>query len=210
MEDDDFLSPEELAAALHIPVVCYYAYYNTTGEITAVSNSLLDNSDLFLQISYEMFEKFVMGREQFKDWVVNRTKNSSNEFGVEIVSKINQSQTFRNNMFEQINSTPTEDTELTVHWDQYNKKWIFIISDSARQRVYDNEIGTKHLSFFVTYASSFNFLIRTIDISIGQLIADKVEIPFQSDKELKIKNINLSTKHVFDNYALVIWKEYEQ
>lgn len=210
MEDEDFLSPEELEAALYIPIPCYYAYYNNSGEIIAVSNSLLDSNDLFLQISYEMFEQFVMGKEQFKDWVVNRTKNSSNEFGVEIVSKINQSQTFRNNMFEQINSVPTEDTELTVHWDQYNKKWIFIISDTARQRVYDKEIGTKHLSFFVTYASSFNFLIRTIDITLDQLIADKVEIPFQNDNELKIKNINLSTKHVFDNYALVIWKEYEQ
>ena len=210
MEDNDFLSPEELEAALYKPVPCYYAYYNTTGEITAVSNSLLNNDDSFLQISYEMFEQFVMGKEQFKDWVVNRTRNSSNEFGVEIVNKINQSRTFKNNMFEQIKSEPTDDTEITVHWDQYNKKWIFIMSDNARQRVYDNEIGTKHLSFFVTYSSSFNFLIRTIDIPVASLIFDKVEIPFQSDRELKNKNINLSTKHVFDNYALVIWKEYEQ
>jgi hypothetical protein len=210
MEDEDFLSPEELEAACYIPIPCYYAYYNSTGEITAVSNSLLDNADSFLQISYEMFEQFVLGKEQFKDWVINRTKNSSNEFGVDLVSKINQAHTFRNNMFEQINSMPTEDTELTVHWDQYNKKWIFIISDNARQRVYDKEIGTKHLSFFITYASSFNFLIRNIDIALDQLVADKVEIPFQSDKELEIKNIKLSTKHVFDNYALMIWKEDEQ
>jgi hypothetical protein len=208
--EDDCLSPEELEAATRKIIPCYYAYYNTLGEITAVSNGLLDRSDLFLQISYEVFEQFVMCREQFKDWVVNRTKNSANEFGVEIVSKANQARTFRNNMFERIASTPTDDSEIIVHWDQYNKKWIFVMSNSARQRVYDNEIGTKNLSFFITYASSFNFLIRSVDIQISQLVSDKVEIPFQSDKELKIENINLSTRHVFDNYALSVWKEYEQ
>ena len=211
MEDNDCLSPEEIEAATKKIIPCYYAYYNNTGEITAVSNTLLDNSETFLQISYEIFEQFVMGREHFKDWVVNRTKNSANEFGVEIVSKINQARTFKNNMFEMItNNKITDDTELTIHWDQYNKKWIFIISDYARQRIYDSEIGTKVLNFFITYSLSFNFLIRTIEIPIDQLISDKVEIPFQSDKELEIGKINLSTKHVFDNYSLVIWKEYEQ
>ena len=212
MEDEeDYLSPEEIEAATRKIIPCYYAYYNATGEITAVSNTLLDNADTFLQISYEVFEQFVMGREYFKDWVVNRTKNSANEFGVEIVSKSDQAHTFRNNMFEMITSNAiTDNTELTIHWDQYNKKWIFIISDYARQRIYDNEIGTKTLNFFVTYSSSFNFLIRTIEIPINQLISDKVEIPFQSDKESDISNINLSTKHVFDNYSLAIWKEHEQ
>jgi hypothetical protein len=210
MEDEeDYLSPEEIEAATRKIIPCYYAYYNATGEITAVSNTLLDNADTFLQISYEVFEQFVMGREYFKDWVVNRTKNSANEFGVEIVSKSDQAHTFRNNMFERI-TTNADDAELTVHWDQYNKKWIFIISDIARQQVYDNEIGTKTLNFFVTYSSSFNFLIRIIEIPINQLISDKVEIPFQSDKESDISNINLSTKHVFDNYSLAIWKEHEQ
>ena len=206
---DDCLSPEELEAATKKVIPCYYAYYNEDGEITDVSNSLLDNKNTFLQISYEIFEKFVTVQERLSDWVVSRTKNSTNEAGVEIVSKLNQARTFKNNMFERINAEPNDETEIIIHWDRYNKKWIFVMSDSARQRVYDNKIGTKNLNFFITYASSFNYLIRTIDITVDQLVHDKVEIPFQSDKELTIDNINLSTKHVFDNYALVVWKEHE-
>lgn len=210
MEDEDFLTPEELEASTKKVIPFYYAYYNDDGELTDVSNSLLENKDKFLQISHEVFEQFITGKEQFSNWVVNRTKNATNEFGIELVSKINQSLTFKNNMFERINKPPTDDTEVTVHWDQYHRTWIFVMSDAARQRVYDNEIGTKTLSFFITYASSFDLLIRTIDIQVSSLIYDKVEIPFESDKELKINNINVSTKHAFDNYALVVWKEYEQ
>lgn len=211
MEDEDFLSPAEIAEATKQIIPCYYAYYNNdTGEITDIAGCLLENKDTFLQISYEVFDRFMSGQEQFRDWIVTRTKNAANEFGVEIVSKLHQTQTFKNNMFERIIVKDANNTDITVHWDQYNKKWIFIMSDAARQLVYDRRVGTKKLNFFVTYESSFNFLIRTIDIPIEHLISDKVEVTFISDKEAEFGNINLSTKHVFDNYALVQWKtEYE-
>lgn len=211
MEDEDFLTPEQIAEATRVIVPTYYVYYdNNTGDIVSVSNAMLSDFESFTSfpISFEVYDKFVTGQEQFKDWVVTRTKNSSNEFGVEIVSRLEQSIIFKNSMFEVVDESD-QDSDVTIHWDGYNKKWIFILSDEARQKVYDKKVSTKVLNFFITYNKSFNSLIRLIDISLDQLTIDKVEIPFASEIETKIKNINLSTKHAFNTYALKVW-DYEQ
>lgn len=209
-DEEDVLTPEQIAAATAKVIPEYYAYYDgTNGDILSVSNTRLDNLDNFFPISYEVYEQFVTGQEQFKDWVVNRTKNSTNEFGVEIVSRIEQTITFRNNMFEVIEENDIDQADLVVHSDCFNKKWIFILSDTARQKVYDNKIATKNLNFFITYSKSFNFLIRTINIPLNQIMLDKVEVDFETTQELKIETIKLSTKHTFDSYKLVVW-EYKQ
>jgi hypothetical protein len=205
-EIEDCLSPEEIEAATRKVVPTYYAYYDKLGNITAVSNQLLPDSETFIQITYEIFENFVTCREIFSDWVVNKTKNSSNEFGVELVRRSQQASTFKNNMFEIIQDMPTADTEVTVHWDGYYKRWIFVLSDEARQRIYDNEIGSKVLTFYVVYEHLFDFLIRTIEIPITNLIADKVIIPFEYAIESEYNKINISTKSVFSSYGISIWR----
>lgn len=205
-EYEDCLSPEEIEAATRKVVTTYYAYYDKVGNITAVSNQLLEEHDTFIQITYEIFENFVTCREIFSNWVVNKTKNSSNDFGVELVLRSQQSATFKNNMFEIIQEIPDEDPEVTVHWDGYYKRWIFVLSDKARQRIYDNEIGSKVVTFYIAYEHSFDFLIRTIEIQIESLIADKVIIPFAHKIEEEYSKINVSTRSVFGSYNISIWR----
>lgn len=205
-EIEDCLSPEEIEAATRKIVPSYYAYYDNAGNITAVSNELLTEHEHFIQITYEIFENFVTCREIFGDWVVNKTKNSSNELGVELVLRSQQASTFKNNMFEIIQNTPEEETEVVIHWDGYYKRWIFIITDAARQRIYDNEIGSKVLTFYVTYNHAFEFLIRTIEIPIENLISDKVIVPFEHTSEEEYNNIGISTKSVFRSYGISVWR----
>jgi hypothetical protein len=205
-EIEDRLSPAEIEAATREVISIYYAFYDNQGNITAVSNEIIAGHEHFIQISYEIFENFVTCREIFSNWVVNKTKNSSNELGVELVQRSLQASTFKNNMFEIIQDMPTEDTEVTVHWDGYYKCWIFLISDEARQQIYDNKIGSKVLTFYVVYEHLFDFLIRTIEIPIGNLIADKVIIPFEHAVEEKYNKINISTKSVFGSYGISIWR----
>jgi hypothetical protein len=205
---DDGLSPEDLVniARLSIKPV-YRAYFNLdSGDILAVSNEIRDEYDHGIIIPYEQFESFVIGREQLKDWAVIKTKNPDNEYGVDLVQKEFQGQTFRNHMFEWIVDKPNKQTEMIVHWDEHKQHWIFMISDSARQRYYDKKITTKVIKFFITLNTDLDFLIRTIDIDLKSLVADKVVVPFQTNIETQLDIISISSKTVFDSYGLKVWK----
>lgn len=208
-EIEDGLSPEDLAniARLSIKPV-YRVYFNLeTGEILAVSNEVCPEYDYSITIPYEQFDAFVIGRENLKDWAIVKTNTPDNEYGVELIQKEFQGYTFRNNMFEWIIDSPTESTEMIVHWDEFNRQWTFIISDDARAKFYDGKITTKLIKFFITLENDFDFLIRTIAIELKSLIADKVVVPFETNLESRIDRISISSKTVFDSYGLKIWKD---
>jgi hypothetical protein len=208
-EIEDGLSPEDLAniARLSIKPI-YRVYFNLeSGEILSMSNEIRPEYDHFITISFDQYDALASGREEFKNWTVIKTQNPGNEYGVELVQKEFQGHTFRNNMFEWIVNAPSELTELVVHWDEFNKQWIFIISDLARQRYYERKITTNIVKFFITLENDFDFLIRTIDIELKSLIADKVVIPFTTTLETQIDKISISSKTVFESYGLKVWKD---
>lgn len=210
MEDiDDGLSPEDLANIARLSVTpIYRLYFNIqSGEILCISNEIRHEYDHFIKISFEQYEALASGREQFKDWSVIKTKTIDNEYGVELVQKEFQGHTFKNNMFEWIVNPPTKSTELTVHWDEYNAQWTFIISDIARQKIYDGKIATPKVKFFITLKNDLDFLIRTVDIELPSLVTDKVIVPFTTMLETRIDRISISSKTVFDSYGLKIWKD---
>jgi hypothetical protein len=189
----------------------FYLYYDmTTGNLLALTNEKQTGYDYELIVPYEIYDKFVSGREQFKDWVVVRTKNPDVASGMEIVPRNEQEIYFKNNVFEWIKDKPTEDTELSIHWAEFEKMWIFLISDSARQRLYDKEITKYEIVFFVTLESDFDFLVRTIKFNISDLILDKVCIPFEKSLEYKIDKISISTRAIFSSYGLSVWKDEEK
>lgn len=207
-EIDDGLSPEDLANIARISFKPIYRIYFDleTGELLAASNEHRPEYDHSIVVPYEQYDALVSGQEQFKDWAVVKTKNPGNEYGVDLVQKEFQGQVFRNHMFEWIVNPPTKTTELVVHWDEYNKQWIFIISDSARKKFYDKKITTRVIKIFITLKNDLDFLIRTIDIELTSLIADKVVVPFDTNLESQINKISVSSKTVFDSYGLKVWK----
>jgi len=209
MEDiEDGLSPEDYAniARLSIKPI-YRIYFNLdSGEILALSNEILTEYEHSIITTYEQFESFIIGREQLKDWKVIKTNNQDNEYGVDLVQQAFQGQTFKNHMFEWITDTPTKKTDMVVHWDEYKKHWTFMISEHARQQYYDKKITTKVVKFFITLKTDLDFLIRTIDIDLKSLVADKVIVPFETNLESQLDRISISSKTVFDSYGLKIWK----
>lgn len=205
----DCLSPEEIEAATRKVVPAYYICYDVAGNITSATN-MLPTEGSYLQVSYSIFEKFATGAELFTNWVVSKTGNSSNNDGVDVVPKAQQSITFRNNMFEWVKEEPDSNTEVTIHWDQHNKKWLMYVSPEAKNKIYNAGIGSKTLVFYVTAESRFDQLIRIIEININELLTGHVEIPFVYDIERNIDNINLATKSVFKTYGLKIWREIKE
>jgi len=188
-------------------VPTYYLYYDLeSGNLLAFTNERQTKYDHELVVNYETYDKFVSGRELFKDWIVIRTKNPDNASGVDLVHRIEQEIYFKNNMFEWIKHEPTADTEFTIHWAEGEKQWIFLLSDSARQRIYDKEIKNYELTFFVTLETDFDFLIRTIKFKTSGLLGDKVCIPFEHDLEMQIDKISISTRTVFESYGIKAWK----
>jgi hypothetical protein len=203
----DGLSAEDLANIARLTAKHTYRIYFDleSGELLAASNELKSEYDHNLIISYDQYEALV-STGNFKEWVVTKTNTIDNEYGVELIRKEFQGQAFRNHMFEWINDSPKKNTELTVHWDEHNQQWIFIISDDARQKYYDRKITTKIVKIFITLQNDLDFLIRTIDIEIKSLVADKVIVPFITNLESQIDKISVSSKTVFDSYVLKIWK----
>ena len=212
MDDiEDCLSPEELAAAFAPTIQTYRCYFDIkTGTILAISNEASTQYEHGVVIDYALYEKFVTGQEQFKDWAVTRTKNPDSESGLEIVPIIKQELFFKNNMFEWITDKPTKKTELTIHWSPNENMWIFLISNKVRQQYYDNVYPMEILTFFITLETDFDFLVRTITINIKDLVLDKVCVPFITSTEEKIDNISISTKSLFSSYGLTIWKQTEE
>ena len=205
---EDGLSPADLANIARLSVKpVYRIYFNLeTGELLAASNQVCPEYDYSLIVQYEQYEAFVSGKEEFKNWSAVKTKTFDNEYGVELVQKEFQGHSFRNNMFEWIIDLPTTSTELIVHWDEFNNQWIFIMSNGARQKVYDKKISTKIVKFFITLEHDFDFLIKTIDIELHDLLSDKVVVPFTTTLETQIDKISISSKTVFDSYGLKVWK----
>lgn len=186
-----------------------YAYFDIdTGNLLAFSNELRSEYEYKLEVTKEQYHIFVSGIEKFSDWVVCRTKNVDYEF--ELVQKENQSILFKNNMLEKILNVPDIDTELTIHWDAFKKAWVFIITDEFRQRIYDQDrisgIGYKNVEFYITVANEPNMLIQKVIIDIKQLIQDKTVIPFISERETDIKQINIFTRNPFFSYSIQEWK----
>jgi len=212
MEDiEDCLTPEEIAAAMAPMVQTYRCYFDIkTGDIWAISNEENSQYESGIVIDYPLYEKFVTGVEQFKDWVVTRTKNPDSESGLELVPRMQQELFFKNNMFEWITAKSTKKTELTVHWSPNENMWIFLISNKVRQQYYDNKYPMETLTFFITLETDFDFLVRTITINIKDLVLDKVCVPFITTVEEKIDKISISTKSLFSSYGLTIWNKTEE
>ena len=190
-----------------------YAYFDiSTGNLLAFSNELRSEYEYKLEVSRELYHQFVSGIEKFSDWVVCRTKNVDYEF--ELVQKENQSILFKNNLFEKILNIPNIDTELTIHWDAFNKVWIVIITDEFRQHIYDENqisgIRYKDVEFYITLANEPNMLIQKIIIDIENLIQDKTVIPFVSEYESDIKKINIFIKNPFFSYGIREWKQQNE
>ena len=187
-----------------------YAYFDiATGNLLAFSNELRTEYEYKLEVTKEQYHLFVSGIEKFTDWVICRTKNVDHEF--ELIQKEQQHIVFKNNLLEKIIKSTDDIPELTIHWDAFNKVWIFIITDEFRQRIYDENlksgISYKDAEFYITIANEPNFLLQTVIIDIKQLIQDKTVIPFASTYESYIEKINIFTRNPFFSYGIQEWRE---
>jgi len=182
---------------------CFIHYDKKTGEIFSASNEL-NKSYSTIEINETEYSKFLNGEEKFCDYQVGYVRTADNQTVLAVSPRANQGYTFKNNVFEWIIDPPNKKTELTVTWDNVTSQWIFSLSDACKERLEEN-VSNELLPFFVMLANDFDFLIRTISISMQDLYAFKeIKKPFESRLEKDITKISIASSIVFQSYGLKI------
>jgi hypothetical protein len=184
---------------------CYYAYYDKpTGSILSITNEKTKTYKHSTEISYDVYERLVSGKEKFTDYVVGHLKTDDGQTILTIIPKTDQAYVFKNTMFEWISNKPNKKTELIVEWNFSKKAWDFSLSSKAKDRVRSTLVD-ENLLFFVVLESDLNFLIRTIVIKGQDLISRDIQrVPFVFNIESQISKISIVTKLTFESCGLKI------
>jgi hypothetical protein len=186
--------------------VIHYVYFDKkTGRILGVSNEKEPQFEHAIHASFDEVEGFLSGRLNSKDYLVGYKRNADGSSALAIILSTDPGYAFKNNIFEWITET-TDRVECLVIWNGVKKTWDFKIDPQIKD-YYDVVVAPK-LVFFVTLENDFDFLVRTIFISLTDLISsDVISVPFTSNIENKIDKISISSKLVFKSYGLRIQHE---
>jgi hypothetical protein len=180
---------------------CYVYYNRKTGEIMSVGVEPNPHFEHYIIQPFDVVEQLISGRRKFSEYVVSYKKSV-----LAVVEKDYEGYVFKNNLYEWLKPTD-EQRDCIVEWNQLAQVWRFKLDSEYKELVNERLLNQK-LLFFVTLATDFDFLIRTIPIDVVDLVSEKfVEIPFVSKLEQDIKKISISCKMTFKNYGLRIVHE---
>jgi hypothetical protein len=198
MDEDEFLTPEQLDEILNTKYVFdYYVYFEKdTGHIIALSNEKLVYEN-FIQIDFKEIEQFFNNKENFINFKITFDQDGSVKFVNRNQSELN----FKSNIVETIRLNEN-DNILTVEWSP--EGWKFIMNDRFLQHPRAKSLNAK-LFFYITTDNNINFLIRQIEVQLKTLIGNgHIIVPFTSEKEKTIENISMFTLPFFESYGMRI------
>jgi len=180
---------------------CYVYYNRQTGQIMSVGVEPNPHFEHYIIQPFDVVEQLISGRRKFSEFVVSYKKSV-----LAVVEKDYEGYVFKNNLYEWLKPTD-EQRDCIVEWNQKDLVWRFKLDNEYKELINERLLNQK-LLFFVTLATDFDFLIRTIPIDVVNLVSEKfVEIPFVSKLEQDIKKISISCKMTFKNYGLRIVHE---
>lgn len=177
-----------------------YVYYDKkTGEIFSVTNEISTRYDHGVVMPYSEVEKLLSGEWRFLDYKVGyKDPNDKESLSILPSDYYNAGYTFKNNLISWVKEKDG-DSECMVEWNAKDSAWYFYLTDGVKNLHTDT-----HLIFFITLETDFDFLVRTIVISVDSITHGKVKIPFESNFEHKIDTLSMSTKNVFKSYNLKV------
>jgi len=168
----------------------FYAHYNVDNKrVYGIANH--KSSEDSVEITPNEFLEFMTGAKDFHNYTVSK---KSLVLYNEVVAAPS------NSIFFLINEKPKKKTELIVDWNLKDKCWSFSISDE-----YKVDDSSDKILFFVVSKENFNLLFKTIIISIADLVADTVTVPFSTEIECDLSKIELATRFTFKSYGLNIY-----
>jgi len=187
----------------------FYVHYNDDGTILSVNNFRNDAYSLAIEITLEQHHRLVAGLEQFTDFRVGTIIDDKGNPSIGLIpTRIIEEHNFKNRLLKWIDKD-CHDSDIDIHWDEFNDRWIFVASDVFRQKYYDNKLPISDLTLFLTLGKDPNFLIKTFSIDLKKITYDKIIVPFETKWEKNIDEIAITTNLASINYALKIWRIHE-
>jgi hypothetical protein len=210
MQDELIIFDEDMLQLMLKPItVVYYVHYDkASGQIFSVSNERNPKYEFSLEVSSEFAKPFIDGTERYTDYIVDYATDTEGNPTLSVISKFEQINALRNNIFEQVLDTKNLDRkDFIVEWDKPNACWNFYVSQRIKELLAKKGV-TNTLVIFVSLEADLNQLIRTIYIDTAKLAyADKVSEPFTHQLENHIDKIIVASKLVFESYGLKITYE---
>jgi hypothetical protein len=170
----------------------YANYLEDTRQIYGISNH--KSSDISIEITRTEFLDFITGVKDFHNYTISKKSLVKCSEAIAEPS---------NSIFFLINEKPKKQTELIVDWNLNTKSWTFSISDDCKFPTVDR-VSPQAL-FFVVSKENFNLLFKTIIINIADLDVGPVTVPFSTEVEHTLSNIELATRFTFKSYGLNIY-----
>jgi len=185
----------------------HYVYFKEdTGEIVAVSNTVLERDDVsFVAVTYEEVEDLLLGKETFdsrriefdtktKSYVLNKHSLEEDLYNV-------------NNLIYKIK--PSKDAEIQVIQDLKNTCWKFLVSPELRSKMLQDKVNLRaSLAFSITEKENPNILYRTLQFSFNDLVRQGHVIKdFKEDYEFQGAPVSVYTIKRFESYSYEVINE---
>jgi hypothetical protein len=181
-----------------------YVYYNKDdGCIHKISSRNIPTIDYnILEVPTSQAEPLTSGTKQTSDYKVT--------FDV-ITKTIQLKEVLRDNKLtvnEKLYRIPdtTGEVDLSIIKDNNKNKWVFTLSDELTYFFTNHSPApaTGLLQFSVTTFDDPNILYRTININVENLIANRIEIPFQYLFETDGTDVSIYTSKYFQLYGFTV------
>jgi hypothetical protein len=183
----------------------HYAYFDpVTDQVFLVTNRLHPEYEHYALISLDDHLDLISGKLKLTDCLIDRAMDP---VGGIVKHTLFTKNTIDNYSFNKsivwVVDKPKKNTQIIVEWNKKHSQWHFKITPLGRE-ILSGSLYDKSLIFFIMLETDLDFLIRTIEIKIHELVRDKVRIDFENKMEYRVKDVSIATTSFFKNYGLKI------
>jgi hypothetical protein len=192
--EEDVIPYELLADALAISnvVPLYKVYFDKdTGDIISISNEDIPDYTNSIDVEYDTIKEFLQGKQH------------SYLYKVMFVDQLTPVIVLKKST--DVNFIVIEEVPCVDHWDNMFtvenypllNKWGFQLRPDQKNILKTHNLNTS-FEVFVVDKNNNSFLIRTIKVTLGELInLDRVYVDHISSKETDITSINIFVRKFF-------------
>lgn len=204
IEEIEYLNDEELAQAESVGIIdnSFLVYFDkTSGSIISMTNERRATDDPYITMPYEDIKSFLEGKQNFNDFKIIFEKDEITLVSKKVSNDINF------NSLASVHFTTSMENSLTVENHVDVKHWGFTLRDDLKIGL-QQKILDVTLEFYLCINGNKNFPIRTISVTLENLVKEKTYfVPHEFDIEADKTKIILVTKKFFDTYGLRILNE---
>jgi len=197
---DEYMPNDEYAKFYNRSFIDQYRIYydKDTGDIVSITNELSSLPYETVEVDFSTVERFLIGKDNF----IFFRLEFDEEDAIKFVNKKESPVVFKSNIVEYIRVVEDNTAILQVTW--HTNKWVFTINKDFLNNPRSKSLNSK-INFFVIKENNINFLIRSIEIKIKDLVTtESVVVEFTTLEESNITEIAMFTLPFFESYGMTI------